>query len=202
MAQLTLSKSTYLKEARKLANYKRYLPSLDLKRQQLMLEKNKARIRLLEVEEELQKLLDSSAHQLQMLGNEEIQFADLVVVEEVDIAQQNLMGVNLPKLNTVHFKELDHGYLTQPHWVDLLVKRLRRAAELRLSQQIHQQRLQVLTLAVRKATQRVNLVAKVLIPETQRNMRKISIFLADNERAAVVRSKLAKKKKQAEAPMR
>lgn len=201
MTQLTLSKSTYLKEAKKLANYERYLPSLDLKRQQLMLEKNKAKNKLLEVEDELQTLLDSSAQELQMLANEEIQLGDLVVVEDVDIVQQNLMGVILPKLNRVHFKELDHGYLTQPHWVDLLVKRLKRAAELTVSQGIHQQRLEALTQAVRKATQRVNLVSKVLIPEAQRNMRKISIFLSDNERAAVVRSKLAKKKKQAETAL-
>lgn len=122
-----------------------------------------------------------------------------MVVDKVSIIQQNLMGVNLPQLTQVSFKELDHGYLTQPHWVDLLVKRLRRAAELSLSQQVHQQRLQLLSQAVRKATQRVNLVAKVLIPDAQRNMRKISIFLSDTERAAVVRSKLAKKKQQAEA---
>lgn len=197
MTQLTLSKSTYLKEARKLANYKRYLPALDLKRQQLMLEKNKAKSKLLEVEGELHTLLDSSARELQMLANSEIQFGELVAVEKAEIVEQNLMGVTLPKLNQVQFTELEHGYLTQPHWVDLLIKRLKRAAELTLSRQIHQQRLDLLTTAVRKATQRVNLVSKVLIPETNRNMRKISIFLSDNERAAVVRSKLAKKKKQA-----
>jgi len=49
--------------------------------------------------------------------------------------------------------------------------------------------------ASRKATQRVNLVSKILIPEALGNIRKIRIFLADNERAAVVRSKIAKKKK-------
>lgn len=69
MTQLTLSKSTYLKEAKKLANFNRYLPSLDLKRQQLMLEKNKARTKLHKVEDELQQLLDSSARELQMLAN-------------------------------------------------------------------------------------------------------------------------------------
>ena len=89
----------------------------------------------------------------------------------------------------------DYGLLTKPHWVDLLVKRLHRACELRAQLDIQQQRVELMQFAARKATQRVNLVSKILIPEAQGNMRKIQIFLSDNERAAVVRSKIAKKKK-------
>ncbi len=52
--------------------------------------------------------------------------------------------------------------------------------------------------AVRKATQRVNLVEKVLIPRSRAHIKKIRIYLSDEERAAVVRSKIAKKKRAAE----
>lgn len=197
MTQLTLSKSTYLKEGKKLENYQRYLPSLDLKRQQLMMERNKAKDQLRRVEDEWQALLASSAEELQMLANEEIQLGQLVAIDSADIVSQNLMGVYLPKLNSVQFKVSHHGYLTQPHWIDLLIIRLQRAAELSLSQKIQRRRVELLNRAVRKATQRVNLVSKILIPQASQNMRKIAIFLSDNERAAVVRSKLAKKKKQA-----
>lgn len=197
MTQITLSKSTYLKEAKKLSNYERYLPSLDLKRQQLMMEKNKAKLELRDVEEQLQKLNSETAQQLQMLANAEIELKGLVTIKEIECVEQNLMGVHLPQLKALKFEQITPGLLTQPHWVDLLVIRLKQAAELQIQFQIQEKRVAVLEKAARKATQRVNLVAKVLIPQAQQNMRKISIFLSDNERAAVVRSKLAKQKKQA-----
>jgi V/A-type H+-transporting ATPase subunit D len=49
--------------------------------------------------------------------------------------------------------------------------------------------------ATRRITQRVNLFEKVLIPRAEENIRRIVIFLSDQERAAVVRSKIAKGKK-------
>jgi V/A-type H+-transporting ATPase subunit D len=51
--------------------------------------------------------------------------------------------------------------------------------------------------AVHKVTQRVNLFEKVLIPRTREHIRRIRIYLADAERAAVVRSKIAKRKRAA-----
>ncbi|MEM6429093.1 MAG: V-type ATP synthase subunit D, partial [Deinococcota bacterium] len=48
--------------------------------------------------------------------------------------------------------------------------------------------------AVKRTTQRVNLFDKVLIPNAQETIRRIQIFLADADRAAVVRAKLAKQK--------
>lgn len=198
MPQLTLSKSTYLKEAKKLANYQRYLPALDLKRQQLMLEKNKAQTALRAMVEQRQHLLDRCAEDLPMLANDEIPLAQLITIKTVDLETQNVMGVSLPRLVRVEFNEPARHYLTQPHWVDLLLLRLRVVAELTLQQRIQTVRLEKLTQAARKATQRVNLVARVLIPEASQNINKIRIFLADNERAAVVRAKIAKRKKQTE----
>ena len=43
-------------------------------------------------------------------------------------------------------------------------------------------------------SQRVNLFEKVKIPETQQNIKKISIYMADQQVSAVVRSKISKRK--------
>ena len=63
------------------------------------------------------------------------------------------------------------------------------------------QRVFILERAVRKITQRTNLFEKILIPEAKGNIRKIQIYLADAERAAVIRSKITKRirQKQVEA---
>jgi V/A-type H+-transporting ATPase subunit D len=47
---------------------------------------------------------------------------------------------------------------------------------------------------LRTTTQRVNLFEKKLIPELRENIRRIKIFLGDDETAAVGRAKLAKGK--------
>jgi V/A-type H+-transporting ATPase subunit D len=56
--------------------------------------------------------------------------------------------------------------------------------------------------AVRKITQRVNLFEKVLIPTTEKNILRIRIYLGDAERAAVVRSKIVKTKRQQKSSRR
>ena len=47
---------------------------------------------------------------------------------------------------------------------------------------------------MRTITQRVNLFSKVLIPRAEENIKRIGLFLSDQERAGVVRSKLSKQK--------
>ncbi len=196
MAQLTLSKSTYLKESRKLDNYQRFLPSLDLKRKQLIIEKKNQEKRLIDVESELAALLARVPQELPMLGNEEVSLDQLVVVDSIELSQENMMGISLPVLKKLHVKRNAYGYLVRPHWVDLLVRELERASTLQIQVKVFKRRVEILAYAVKKATQRVNLLEKVLIPQTRKNMRKIEIFLSDNERAAVVRSKIAKRKRQ------
>jgi len=195
MTQLTLSKSTYLKEAKKLDSYERYLPSLDLKRKQLIIEKNKSDRRLSELEQSYQELTLKINENLQMLSNKEIQLEGMVSVRRAQIDEENKLGVVLPKITEIDIESKKFGYLTKPHWVDTYVTQLKKACELKLSLDVQKQRSAMLYQAVRRASQRVNLVAEVLIPQTKTNMRKIKIFLGDNERVAVVRSKIAKRKK-------
>lgn len=195
MAQLTLSKSTYLKEAKKLENYQRFLPSLDLKRKQLVIEKKRQQDLLLELEGQLQSAMESASHGLPMLANEELEFNNLVKIDSVKVVDENLMGIHLPKLEELTLTRQTYGYLVRPHWVDILISNLYEAVRLSIQVDIHRQRVEKLTYAVRKATQRVNLLDKILIPDTRSNMRKIEIFLSDNERAAVVRSKISKRKR-------
>ncbi len=198
MAQLTLSKSTYLKESRKLDNYRRFLPSLDLKRKQLIIEKKNQERLLEEVELELADLLARVPQELPMLGNEEVSLDRLVVVDSIELSHENLVGIKLPVLRHLHVKRNAYGYLVRPHWVDVLVRELERASTLQVKVRVFKRRVEILKYALKKATQRVNLLEKVLIPQTQKNMRRIEIFLSDNERAAVIRSKIAKRKRQAQ----
>jgi len=92
-----------------------------------------------------------------------------------------------------------YALLGKPHWVDAVAEVLHDMLELRIRVKIEERRVALLEAAVKTITQRVNLFDKVLIPNTRKNIKKIKIFLADAEKAAVVRSKISKRKHAAEA---
>ena len=125
----------------------------------------------------------------------EVEVTGLVTVTGVDLAEDNVMGVRLPRLARVALYRRPYALLAKPQWVDHLAELLAAMLELRLQLQVDARRLALLHEAVRTITQRVNLFDKVLIPRAQANIKRIRIFLADGERAAVVRAKIAKAKR-------
>ena len=193
MAKLSLSKSGLQKQREDMRLYERVLPSLDLKRMQLSGELKRARQQLAEAEAEVQKLNKRVADQLPMLANREIDVSGLVQVESFRIEEENLVGVKLPKLVEVKCRVAEYSMLAKPHWVDMLVEQLKQMVEQKTRVQVAAERVRLLEQAERRVTQRVNLFDKILIPTAKKNIQKIQIYLADAERAAVVRSKITKR---------
>jgi V/A-type H+-transporting ATPase subunit D len=192
MARAALNKSALHKQREELRLYERLLPSLDLKRMQLTGELRRSRDILAREQTEVEREGDRIAGQLPMLANREIDLSGLVRVESVQMEEENVVGVKLPVLMGVTFSVHEYSMLAKPHWVDVLVDQLQRMVELRARVQVAQERMRRLERAVRRITQRVNLFEKVLIPAAKENIKYIQIFLADAERAAVIRSKITK----------
>jgi len=195
MARLSLNKSSLSNESRQLKTYERFLPSLEMKRKQLMAERAKAREHLARTEQSIKDLLQRVGEHLPMLGNRELELEELVKVSGVRVTEENLVGTRLPVLQGVDVQVREYGLISKPHWVDHVVRELTQMLELQLSVQVDRQRMQLMEEALRKVTQRVNLFDKVLIPRTRDNIRRIRIALSDLERAAVVRAKIAKGKR-------
>lgn len=192
MARLTLSKSAMSQQRNQLRLFQRFLPSLDLKRRQLIGEQARATQALAEREAAVAELTAQIGTMLPMLANQEIDVAGLVHVKAVRLGEENVVGVKVPVLAELVCEVRDYSMLAKPHWVDALVAQLRRMAELKIQLQVYAERVRCLERAVRRTTQRVNLFEKVLIPTAKQNIKRIQIFLADAERTAVVRSKIAK----------
>ena len=193
MAKITLSKSGLQKQREDMRLYERLLPSLDLKRMQISGELKRARRQLVEAEAEVEKLNNRVAEQLPMLANREIDVSGLVQVESFRIEDENLVGVKLPKLLEIKCHVAEYSMLAKPHWVDMLVEQLQQMVEQKTRVQVAAERVRLLEQAERRITQRVNLFDKILIPTAKKNIQKIQIYLADAERAAVVRSKITKR---------
>ncbi|EDY39668.1 V-type ATPase, D subunit [Cyanobium sp. PCC 7001] len=196
MSRLSLTKASLSHQKGLLKTYNDVLPSLDLKRRQLAAERKTARRQLEEARARGAAIAAEVGNTCPMLAHARIDLSDLVTIAAVQQVEENLMGTRLPKLDRVDFNVAAYGLLTRPFWVDAVVGWLQAALRNQLELRAAEQRLELLQLAERKVTQRFNLFDKVLIPGTRRNIRRISIYLADAERAAVVNSKIAKRKKE------
>lgn len=191
---LALNKTSLKQRRDQLAMFQRFLPSLDLKRQQLIADLQRSKGTLVETGKEIEALLNSQLGLFALLGASEQELSGLVSIEKLTIEEENVLGVRLPVLGEIRFAVREYSMLAKPCWVDFLVELLQKMALLKLRLQNEQTRVTRLNEAVRRITQRVNLFDKVLIPQAEKDIHRIKIHLADTERAAVVRSKLAKAK--------
>ena len=199
MGKLVLSKSGLQKQRENMRLYERVLPSLELKRMQLTAELKRARQALADVQSETERRLQRVSEQLPMLADGEIDLAGLVHVESIDIREENVVGVKLPSLVAVRCGVSGYAMLARPHWVDTVAEELKRMVAQKALVQVTAERVRLLEAAARKVTQRTNLFEKILIPRAQGNIRKIRIYLADADRASVVRSKITKRIRQKQA---
>lgn len=199
MGRVPLSKSQLSKEKENLAAYGRYLPALDLKRQQLMTARARAREAVAAIEAEAARTVGDVGAALPMLADRRIGLDGLCRLGAVRIGTENVAGARLPKVEAVEVIRAEYGPMARPHWVDAVADRLAAAIRLRVEARTAVERLAALDKAVARITQRVNLFDKVLIPEARENIRRINVYLGDAERSAVVGAKLAKKKRAAEA---
>ncbi len=194
MANIAISKSSFAQQRGQLKLYQRFLPSLDLKRQQLLTEQKLARRQLAEAEKEVDQLTQSLDELMEPLGGYQIDLSGLVSIDSVVIEEENIVGARLPVAREVKFKTAPYSMLAKPYWVDFLVEYLQRMCTMRVHLQVRRERVARVNQQVRRITQRVNLFEKVLIPQAKENIKRIHIGLGEQERSAVVRSKIAKKK--------
>ncbi|WP_298963529.1 V-type ATP synthase subunit D [uncultured Roseibium sp.] len=194
MARLALNKSSLARESAHLAEYKRFLPSLELKRLQIMAERAKAKETAVQLEKAYQDRISDLAKSLPMLANRHVPLEGLVALKGVSKGEQNLSGTKLPTLESVDLETRPYSLLARPHWVDPYVEGMQELLRLNMERDVANERIKRLVEAEAVISRRVNLFEKVLIPQAARNIKRIRTALADAERDAVVRAKISKRK--------
>jgi len=195
VATLALNKTTLNRESRRLKAFRQFVPALDLKRKQLLAERQQTSHLLQQHQTQLQDLQQRVIEQLPMLAGSDLQLEALLQVKKVAVRYTNLVGLELPELACFEIDINQYSRLLLPHWVDPLIELQQQTLKIEVEIRIYEQRLMLLETGLQKTTQRLNLFDKVLIPEAQANIRKIRIALSDAERAGVVRAKIAKNKR-------
>ncbi len=185
VTRVPLSKSQLSKEKENLAVYERCLPTLDLKRQQLMGERQRARRAIVEIENRIAAAAVAAAGEaVPMLADRRVGLDGLVRLGAVRLGTRNVSGVRLPVVEHVEVIRAPYRPMVRPHWVDAVIERLAEAIRLKVEARVAADRLRLLEAAVAKVTRRMKLLDKLLIPQTQENIRRINVHLGDTEREA------------------
>ena len=194
MASVKLTKNELKAQKDLLKMYQRYLPTLTLKKQQLQMEIYAIRAQANAVRSAREALEQGFDEWIAVFIEREAFPQGAVSVRNIRVGEGNIAGVAIPTFEGAEFSRGDYDLYGTPLWVDLAANHMEKALELDLKAQVRDEQVRLLDAELRATAQRVNLFEKVKIPETQENIRRISIYLADQQVNAVVRSKIAKRK--------
>lgn len=194
MAKIKLTKNELKAQKDALKMYQRYLPTLTLKKQQLQTEIRTIDARAKEVRAKREALEKEFQAWMSVFGEREAFKPEMVTVKNIRKETGNIAGVAIPIYKGADFSRGEYDLYETPLWIDMAADRMEKALSLDLEADVLDEQVRLLSQELRTTTQRVNLFEKVKIPETKGNIKKISVYLGDEQVAAVVRSKISKKK--------
>ena len=194
MAKIKLTKNELKVQKDALKMYRRYLPTLTLKKQQLQSEIRTIEAKAIAVRQEREKLEKGFSSWIAVFS-EKSAFPDgIITVSNIRKGVGNIAGVTIPTFEGADFGRGDYDLYETPLWVDIAANHMEKAMSLDLEAEVLDEQVRLLEKELLSTSQRVNLFEKVKIPETEENIKKISIYMADQQVSAVVRSKISKRK--------
>ncbi len=194
MAKIKLTKNELKIQKDFLKMYRRYLPTLTLKKQQLQAEIRTIEAKAKAVRKEREELEKGFSSWIAVFSEFDAFPDGIITVSNIRKGTGNIAGVAIPVYEGADFARADYDLYETPLWVDLAANHMEKAMSLDLEAEVLDEQVRLLEQELRSTSQRVNLFEKVKIPETEENIRKISIYLADQQVSAVVRSKISKRK--------
>lgn len=193
MAKIKYTKNELKRQRDDLARFRRFLPTLTLKKQQLQIEIRRMDEQKKKKESELARARAAVMGWVDVFG-EEVGMENLLRIKTVRTDTGNIAGIDIPIFKGVNFEEPPYDLFSRPLWIDKAIEKIKKILVLIAEIGTLEEAVRLLAEELRITTQRVNLFEKVKIPEALENIRIIKIFLGDQETAAVVRGKIAKAK--------
>ena len=194
MAKIKLTKNELKVQKDALKMYQRYLPTLTLKKQQLQSEIRTIEAKAIAVRKAREDLEFGFRDWIAVFSETDAFPQDIITVSNIRKGKGNIAGVDIPTFDGADFQRGDYDLYETPLWVDIAANHMEKAMSLDLEAEVLDEQVRLLEIELLATSQRVNLFEKVKIPETQENIKKISIYMADQQVSAVVRSKISKRK--------
>ena len=191
MARVKLTKNELKEQKDALKRFLRYLPTLQLKKQQLQMVIRQVEIQMRAKDEQRLSLEREIMSWVEVFG-ENIDISEFLSIRSLKTDTGNIAGIDIPVFEGIEFDEPAYDLFVLAPWVDRGIDAVKRLLALDAEVRILKKQLELLSVELRITTQRVNLFEKVKIPGTRESIRMIRIYLGDQQTAAVVRGKIAK----------
>lgn len=199
MSNIKLTKNELRAQQARLVELKKYLPTLQLKKAMLQSEVNEARAEISVCRVHFEKMhaaLETYSSLLTLKVPFDLQ--EVVAIREVRRRHENIAGIEVPYFESIAFNDVEYSLFDSPPWIDGIIQGLRGLAEASVKIQIAQEKQQALEVELRDVSIKVNLFEKILIPRAEHNIKKIKVFIGDQQLAAVSQAKVAKMKIEAQ----
>ena len=191
--RIKLNKVSLREQKQKLALYQRFLPALEARKQQFLMQLGVVRKDILKQEAALAALLEEMSLWSPLIQDMESLLRSFIEIREVKVFMHNVAGLKIPMFREVIFQDLTYSVFATSYSFEIVLGRLRAAIRLREELRILREQERILSEGFRKTSQRINLYEQRLIPDGREALRKISVYLQDQQAAAVGVAKVAKR---------
>ncbi len=192
MAKIKLTKTELKAQTDALKRFQRFLPMLQLKKQQLQSEIAGISAKADEVAAKERAARAALDGWVGLFATDADLLSGLVAVKSVNTGSANIAGVAIPTFESIETEVKDVDLWATPAWVDDAVKATTEILSLQCERAVFEEQRRLVTIELQTTSQRVNLFEKVKIPQCKEAIRVIKIALGDEQTAAVTRGKIAK----------
>lgn len=191
--RIKFNKVTLREQKQKMLLYQRFLPTLEARKQQFLMQLGIVRKEIREHSQALSQLMTDMSDWSSLLRDMEGQLKPYLEIRQVKVSLRNVAGLKIPLFEEVVFQDITHSFFATAYSFEIVLGYLREAIRLREKLKILSEQERGLAEGFRKTSQRINLYEQRLIPECREVLRRISVYLQDQQAAAVGVAKVAKR---------
>jgi len=192
---IKLTKNELRDQQHRLNQLEKYLPTLQLKKAMLQSEVIAANFELENMKKELNRKKDRTEDACQLLDHPGIQtLMKGLHITQKRVEYENIAGVDLHQFKGLDFESPSYSLYDTPLWYDSMLEQLRELVKAKEKVEVQKEKKRRLENELREVSIRVNLFEKIMIPKAKANIKKIRVFLGDQQLAAVSMAKVAKAK--------
>jgi V/A-type H+-transporting ATPase subunit D len=191
--RIRFNKVSLREQKQKMALYERFLPALEARKQQLVMQLAVIRHNIRDRRESMEKMVEEIHSWASLYWDMEQLLRFHIAIREIKFASRNVAGLKIREFIDVVFDEPGYSLFRTAYTFDVVLKRTREAISLREHIKILEEQEQILLDGFRKTSQRINLYEKRLVPQCREAIRRITVYLQDQQAAAVGVAKVAKR---------
>ena len=173
----------------------RTLPTIKSKESALRLEVKRSKEKVEEFDAKLENILQQSGDILRLWGEFK---PDLISVEDVKFSVKKIAGVNTPVYEGATYKVKEFSIFNMPSWTLDGIEYMKSLIDITLEREFWIRKMELLSKARKKTTQKVNLYEKVQIPGFEDAIRKIKRVMEDEENLSKAAQKIVKMRQEKE----